>query len=144
MVLNQLQICEKSEQGAGVDMNRKDYTIYIVDDDESVRRALKRLFKSAGLRAETFGSAIEFQNAAHPDAPSCLILDVMMPGIGGLELQEHLKAVKINIPIIFISAYEDKEVCTKAMKEGAKAFLPKPVNGETLLADVYSALRNEP
>jgi len=140
MIFYQLQINELPEKTRESHVNIKSYLIYIVDDDESVRRALKRLFKSVGLEVETFASAGEFLNAGHTDSLSCLILDVKMPGISGLELQERLNAEVTKMPIIFISAYQEKEISAKAMKAGAKAFLSKPFDDQTLLDEVYSAL----
>jgi len=121
-------------------MTTKNYTIYVIDDDESVRRALKRIFKSVGLEAETFASADEFLKARHPHSRSCLIVDVKMPGMSGLEMQQHLNDSGIQVPIIFISAYQDDTICAQVIKAGAKAFLLKPFNDETLLNEVYSAI----
>ena len=97
--------------------------IYIVDDDEGVRQALSSLFRSVGLRRETFGSAREFLNARLADAPSCLVLDVRLPGLSGLDLQQELADRNIQIPIIFITGHADIPMSVQAMKAGAVEFL---------------------
>ncbi len=140
MIIYPMQIDDESGQRVKSPVNRENYKIYIVDDDESVRRALKRLFKSVGLGAETFASAVEFLITHHPVSHSCLVLDVKMPGLLGLELQEYLKAEKIEVPIIFISAYHDEEIRIRAIKAGARAFLFKPFNDQALLDEVYSSI----
>jgi len=140
MVFNHPSIHDIPNQSRRFPVNGKYSKIYIVDDDESVRMALKRLFKSVGLEVQTFASAVDFLNVAYPDYHGCLILDVRMPGILGLELQEYLKAEKITMPVIFISAYPDEKIRTIAMQRGAQAFLRKPFDDDTLLAEVYSAI----
>ena len=114
--------------------------IAIVDDDESVREALQSLLKSMGLRAEGFASAEDFLQSAHLPATTCLLLDVRMPGMGGLELQRQLAATERRIPIIFITAHGDEDTRVQALRAGAVDFLAKPFSEEALLAAVHSAL----
>lgn len=113
--------------------------IYIVDDDESVRRALKRLMRSAGFDAETFGSAEDFLCSGYQDIPGCLVLDVRMARMSGIELQEHLAICGSKIPIIFITAHEDGLARTTAMEAGAIAFFQKPFDAQELLGAVHAA-----
>ncbi len=113
--------------------------IYIVDDDKSVRKSLKRLMKSAGLRAKTLASAEDFLNSGYQDDPGCLILDVRMPGLNGLDLQKQLTAAGSKLPIIFITAHEDERVFNAAMEVGAVAFLQKPFDDQTLLSAIHIA-----
>jgi FixJ family two-component response regulator len=114
--------------------------IFVVDDDASVRDAISNLLESVGLRGETFASADEFLNAPRPEAPSCLILDVKLPGRNGLEVQEELEKVGIGIPIVFITAHGDVPMTSRAMKAGAVDFLAKPFQKKELLAAVHEAL----
>jgi FixJ family two-component response regulator len=114
--------------------------VFIVDDDASVRGALSSLIRSVGLRAEVFGSAAEFLRIARPDAPSCLILDVRLPGASGLEFQAELARAKIELPIIFITGHGDIPMSVKAMKAGALEFLTKPFRDQDLLDAVQAAL----
>src|SRR5947207_13544765 len=100
--------------------------VLVVDDDPSVRRAIKRLVESIGLQVELFGSAQEFLRSERPNAPSCLVLDIRLPGISGLDLQRELAATNIHIPIIFITAHGDIPMTVRAMKAGAVEFLTKP------------------
>jgi len=114
--------------------------IAIVDDDESVREALQSLLKSMGFRAEGFPSAEEFLQSAQISATTCLILDVRMPGMSGLELQRQLAADQRRIPIIFITAHGDDDTRARALQAGAVDFLAKPFSEEALLTAVHSAL----
>jgi FixJ family two-component response regulator len=114
--------------------------ISVVDDDESVRRATTLLIESFGFRAAAFESAETFLRSGHLDDTSCLILDVQMPGMNGLQLQSHLAAVGCGIPIIFITGYENKDSRRQAMRAGAAAFLGKPFSDEQLLQTIRSAL----
>jgi FixJ family two-component response regulator len=116
-------------------------TVCIIDDDESVRRALRRLIRSVGLDVETFATAEEFLQSPAVPAPRCLVLDVHLPGMSGLELQERLKAEGRDIPIIFITAYAEDRVRELAMRAGAIAFLRKPFN-EHLLLDALEQPRS--
>jgi FixJ family two-component response regulator len=115
--------------------------ISVVDDDESVRRTTALLIESFGFRAAAFESAETFLKSGHLHDTSCLIVDVQMPGMNGLQLQSHLAAAKCGIPIIFITAYESKDSRQRAMQAGAAAFLGKPFSDEQLLQTIRSALR---
>jgi FixJ family two-component response regulator len=117
--------------------------ISIIDDDESVRRTTIRLIESFGFRAAAFGSAESFLSSGQLDCSVCLIVDVRMPGMNGVELQRQLAATDSRIPIIFITAYDDKESRRRAMQAGAVAFLAKPFADEQLLQWIRSALRQE-
>ena len=114
--------------------------ISIVDDDESVRDALDSLLKSIGYRTEVFASATEFLRLGHNEDAKCLILDVRMPGLSGLELQRQLVASGSSIPIIFITAHGDEAARAQALAAGAVAFLRKPFTEEALLNAVQAAL----
>ncbi len=117
--------------------------ISVIDDDESVRRTTTRLIESFGFRTAAFESAEMFLNSGELHDTSCLIVDVRMPGMNGLQLQSELAAAGCRIPIIFITAYEDKESHRLAMQAGAVAFLAKPFTDEQLLKWIRSALRQE-
>lgn len=112
-----------------------------MDDDESVRGSLKRLIRSLGLAVETFASAEDFLSSPDAAAADCLILDMRMPGLSGLDLQQRLAQAGSRIPIIFISAHDDQEARLRAMKGGAVAFLQKPFEEEDLLEALCTALR---
>jgi len=115
-------------------------TVYVVDDDESVRNAKARLLKSVGLRVEVFGSARGFLDHDRGDVPGCLLLDVRMPGLGGLDLQRELADSEDDLPIVFMSAHGDIPMSVRAIKAGAVDFLPKPVNDQELLNAVGKAI----
>ncbi|HEX3561086.1 MAG TPA: response regulator [Pyrinomonadaceae bacterium] len=117
-----------------------DGVIAIVDDDESVRQALRRLINSVGFKVETFASAEEFLSSARAPGPDCLILDVRLPGMSGLELQSRLVAANYQLPIIFISAYDDGQTRLRALAAGAIELLPKPFSAEALFEAINSAL----
>ena len=114
--------------------------MFVVDDDASVRRALARLLHSAGYQTETFASAEGFLAQSRFDAPGCIILDVRMPGLNGLELQQALAAADRQLPIVFITGHGDVPMSVRAMKAGAEDFLPKPFDDEELLKAVARAL----
>jgi FixJ family two-component response regulator len=114
--------------------------VYVVDDDDSVRTALSSLIRSVGLRVETFSSASEFVAAKRPDAPSCLVLDVRLPGVSGLDFQTELAKTNTLIPIIFITGHGDIPMSVKAMKAGAVEFLTKPFRDQDLLDAIQVAL----
>jgi FixJ family two-component response regulator len=114
--------------------------IAIVDDDESVRLALKSLLSSVGLYAETFASGEEFMESHYLSHTNCLIADVRMPGMSGLELQDRLKAANRPIPIIFISAHDDGEARIRSLRAGAVDFLQKPFSEESLLRAISTCL----
>ena len=120
-------------------MKAGDATVFVVDDDYSIRRSLKRLLESAAFNVETFSSADDFLSYRRRDVLGCLILDVRMPGVGGLELQRQLAETGSELPIIFITAYADEEVEARARKAGARAFLTKPLDDEVLLEAVREA-----
>jgi FixJ family two-component response regulator len=118
--------------------------ISIVDDDESFRNSLNNLIRSVGFCAQGFSSAEAFLNSSQRHDTACLILDVRMPGMDGLELQHHLSAAGERIPIIFITAHADDEQERRAMEAGAVGFLYKPFSQESLLQAVRSALGEQP
>ena len=115
-------------------------TVFVIDDDAGVRAAVQGLLKSAGLPCESFRSAEEFLHRSRPDGPSCLVLDVSLPGINGLEFQRALADAGFQIPIIFITGHGDIPMTVKAMKSGAVEFLTKPFPDEALLDAVHQAL----
>jgi RNA polymerase sigma factor (sigma-70 family) len=117
--------------------------VLVVDDDPSVGRAIKRLVESVGLHAAQFGSAQEFARSQPPNTCSCLVLDVRLPGISGLDFQRQLAEANINIPIIFISAHGDIPMTVRAMKAGAVEFLTKPFRDQDLLDAVQIALERD-
>jgi FixJ family two-component response regulator len=117
--------------------------IFIVDDDDEVRRALTRLFSSVGHQVKVFGSAAEFLASTLPDVPSCLVLDVRLPGLSGLDFQAELAKASIYIPIIFMSGYGDIPMSVKAMKAGALDFLTKPFRDQDMLDAVAVALERD-
>ena len=114
--------------------------ISIVDDDESVRNALKSLIDSVGFRAEVFDSGEKFLNSPYLSQTDCLIADVRMPGMSGLELQDRLSAAGRSIPIVFISAHEDKEARARGLRAGAIDFLQKPFSEDSLLGAISVCL----
>lgn len=118
-----------------------DVNLSIVDDDDLVRKALKRLISCTGYQVETYASAEEFLNSGDLENRHCLILDVRMPGLSGLELQRHLRARNNRLPIIFITSLADDASKTEAMDGGAIDFLTKPFKEEQLLAAIQKALR---
>jgi FixJ family two-component response regulator len=115
-------------------------TVFVVDDDDLVRASVQGMLKSVGLRSETFGTAQEFLRSKRPDGPSCLVLDVRLPGINGLDFQRELADAGIRIPIIFITGHGDIPMTVKAMKSGAVEFLTKPFRDQDLLDAIYQAL----
>src|SRR6202020_734983 len=115
-------------------------TVFVVDDDADVRESIQELLESVGLLSQSFGTAQEFLAAGRSDGPSCLILDVRLPGISGLELQHELKRGRISIPIIFLTAHADAPMSVKAMKAGAVEFLTKPFRHQDLLDAVQRSL----
>src|SRR5437899_6996501 len=121
-------------------MNEPAPIVFVVDDDSSVRRAIKRLIESEGLEVELFGSAQEFLQSRRPDAPSCLVLDIKLPGISGLDFQRQLAEAGIRIPIIFITGHGDIPMTVRAMKAGAVEFLTKPFRDQDLLDAIQIAL----
>jgi RNA polymerase sigma factor (sigma-70 family) len=118
-------------------------TVFVIDDDASLREALKSLIRSVGLQVELFGSAQEFLQRKPPDGPSCLILDIRLPGIGGLDFQRKLAEANIPIPIIFITGHGDIPMSVRAMKAGAVEFLTKPFRDQDLLDAIQLALERD-
>jgi FixJ family two-component response regulator len=115
-------------------------TVFVVDDDAGMRASIAGLLKSAGLRAECFGAAEEFLRSNRAEVPSCLVLDVSLPGINGLEFQHKLTDAGVQIPIIFITGHGDIPMTVKAMKSGAVEFLTKPFHDQDLLDAIQQAL----
>jgi FixJ family two-component response regulator len=118
-------------------------TVFVVDDDAGVRASIQGLLKSAGMRSESFSTAEEFLRGKRPDAPSCLVLDVSLPGVSGLDFQHELADAGIQIPIIFVTGHGDIPMSVKAMKSGAVEFLTKPFLDEDLLAAIQQALHRD-
>jgi FixJ family two-component response regulator len=117
--------------------------VYVVDDDTSIREALSSLIESAGLRVQTFASAQEFLQLKRPNTPACLVLDVRLPGLSGLELQRKLSPARTRIPIIFITGHGDIPMSVQAMKAGAVEFLPKPFRDDQLLEAIQQAIERD-
>ena len=124
-------------------MNEKNGLVFIVDDDRHTRESLSNLIRSAGLSAQTFSSAQEFLAAERPNGPGCLVLDVQLPGLSGLDLQRELAKAGIKIPIIFITGHGDIPTSVRAIKAGALEFLTKPVNREDLLRAIQQAIARD-
>jgi FixJ family two-component response regulator len=118
-------------------------TVFVVDDDASMRNALSNLFRSVGLRAEVFGSAPELLQSRLPDVPSCLVLDIRLPGPSGLDFQNELAKVNIHIPIIFVTGHGDIQMTVRAMKAGAIDFLTKPFRDQDMLDAVATAIERD-
>ena len=118
-------------------------TVFVIDDDADVRASIQGLLKSAGLRSVSFERAEQFLQRKPPDIPSCLILDVSLPGINGLDFQEQLRSAGLQIPIIFLTGYGDIPMSVKAMKSGAVEFLTKPLKRHTLLDAIQQALARD-
>ena len=117
-----------------------DPTVFVIDDDDLVRAAIQGLLKSVGLQAETFETTQQFLGCGRPDGPSCLVLDVRLPGVNGLDFQRQLADSGVRIPIIFITGHGDIPMTVKAMKSGAVEFLTKPFHDEDLLNAIHQAL----
>src|SRR6202035_467537 len=118
-------------------------TVFVIDDDAGVRAAIQGLLKSVSLRSEAFGTAQEFLRSRRSEVPSCLVLDVRLPGINGLDFQRELAAAGILIPIIFITGHADIPMTVKAMKSGAVEFLTKPFRDQDLLDVIHRALKRD-
>jgi len=115
--------------------------VYVIDDDAAVRTALRRVIATTGLRVELLDSAEAYLRRAAPSPPACLVLDVRMPGKGGLELQRALKATPHDLPIVFVSGHANERTRTQALSAGAVAVIDKPVDSSELLGAIASALR---
>jgi len=124
-------------------MSEADARIFVVDDDASMRDALQRLLRSVGLQVATFASAREFLHHRGADVPGCLVLDVRLPGLSGLDLQRELAAAQLDLPIIFITGYGDIPMTVQAMKAGAVEFLTKPFRDQDLLDAIQHALERD-
>jgi RNA polymerase sigma factor (sigma-70 family) len=121
-------------------MNDSPDVVYVVDDDPSIRRSLERLFRSVGHECISFGSAIEFLHSERRDAPACLVLDVRLPGLSGLDLQQEMAAANVLIPIVFLTGHGGIPLSVRAMKAGAVDFLTKPFHEQELLDAVRQAI----
>jgi len=124
-------------------MNAPKPIVFVVDDDVSIRAAIKNLLRSVGLDVETFATAQEFLSAKRADVPSCLVLDVRLPGVSGLDLQRQLAEARIEMPIVFITGHGDIPMSVRAMKAGAVEFLTKPFRDQDLLDAVQHAIDAE-
>ena len=124
-------------------MANQDPIIFVVDDDEAVRLSTEMLIRSMGLRVESFESAAEFLEDFDPQQPGCIILDIRMPGMSGLELQEHLNEIQATIPVIFVTGHGDVPMAVKAMKAGAIDFIQKPFRDQELIDRVHAALDHD-
>lgn len=114
--------------------------VFVIDDDDLVRESIQEMLKSVGLHSETFGTPQAFLASKRPDGPSCLVLDVRLPGVNGLDFQHQLVAAGIQIPVIFITGHGDIPMTVKAMKSGAVEFLTKPFRDQDLLDAINQAL----
>jgi len=115
-------------------------TVFVIDDDAGVRASIQGLLKSVGLRSETFGTAQDFLRSKRQDGPSCLVLDVRLPGVNGLDFQRQLADAGVQIPIIFVTGHGDIPMTVRAMKSGAVEFLTKPFRDQDLLDAIHQAL----
>ena len=124
-------------------MSEPDAMVFVVDDDAQTRDALKNLMRSVGLQVEVFASAQDFLRSKRPDVPVCLVLDVRLRGLSGLDLQKRMAEAKIEVPIIFITGYGDIPMTVQAMKAGAVEFLTKPFRNQELLDAIHQALEKD-
>ena len=124
-------------------MTEDEPIVIVVDDDPSVRRSTERLIRSGGLNVRTFASAGEFLDHPRPEGPACLVLDVRMPGLSGMDLQRELIQAGVHLPIIFVTGHGDIPMTVRAMKAGAVEFLTKPFRGRSLLDAVRAAIERD-
>ncbi len=124
-------------------MNELNSTVFVVDDDLSIRTALKSLIRSVGLNVETFASCQEFLKFSRQEVPSCLVLDVRLPGMSGLDFQRELINMNVRLPVIFITAHGDIPMSVRAMKAGAVEFLPKPFRDQDLIDAIHLSLERD-
>ncbi|MCM3903354.1 MAG: response regulator transcription factor [Pyrinomonadaceae bacterium] len=124
-------------------MKKAEQVVFVIDDDPSMRAAIRELIEAVGISCQTFGSGQELLNATLPDVPSCLVLDVRLPGLSGLNLQRELTARSIHIPIIFITGHGDIPMSVQAMKAGAVEFLTKPFRDQDLLDAIEQATERD-
>lgn len=122
---------------------KRETTVFVVDDDLSIRRSLRRVIESVGLGVECYAGAGEFLEGYDPARPGCLVLDVRMPGLSGLDLQETLATREVRLPIVFITAYGDVPMTARAMKAGAVDFIEKPFNEQVLLDAIRRAIEQD-
>ncbi len=120
--------------------DKKEATVFVVDDDDAMRESLTWLIESVGLNVETYASADDFLKSYYPGRPGCVLLDVRMPGMSGLELQGHLQQQQVTVPVIMITGHGDVPMAVRAMKAGAIDFIEKPFNDEQLLESIRNAL----
>jgi FixJ family two-component response regulator len=128
---------------AGLARSSQDPVVFIIDDDVAVRESLHSLFRDVRLQAELFGSATELLASRQPDAASCLVLDIRLPGMSGLDFQAQLARANIDIPIVFITGYADIPMAVRAMRAGAVDFLTKPFREQDLLDAVATAIARD-
>jgi len=128
---------------ARLEMSEEDPTVYVIDDDVSVRESLDSLIRSVGFQVQKFTSAAEFLDSKLPNTPSCLVLDVRLPGLSGLDLQRELARMEVQIPIIFITGHADIPMSVRAMKAGAVEFLTKPFREQDLLDAIQQAIERD-
>ncbi|MBS0233078.1 MAG: response regulator transcription factor [Proteobacteria bacterium] len=133
----------KGNQSSGRSVETHSSCVYVVDDDASVREALSSLFRSVGLQVEMFGAATEFLQKKIPDIPSCLVLDIRLPGVSGLDFQTQLAKSGIRMPVIFMTGHGDIPMSVRAMKAGAVDFLTKPFRDQDMLDAVFAALETD-
>ena len=124
-------------------MSKPESIVYVVDDDESVREAIQSLIRSVGLHVEAFASAQDFLRSKRPDVPGCLVLDIRLPGLSGLQLQRKLADADIRIPIVFMTGHGDIPMTVKAMKAGAVEFLTKPFRDQDLLDAIQQSIETD-
>lgn len=124
-------------------MNHPDQMVFVVDDDPAIRTALQRLIRSVGIEVQTFSSAQDFLRASRPQVPACLVLDVRLPDLSGLNLQEKLAEAQVDLPIVFITGYGDIPMTVRAMKGGALEFLTKPLKEQDLLEAIQRGIERD-
>lgn len=124
-------------------MHNANQTVFVIDDDEAVRDALSMLFRAAGLRVETYTSAGNFLKSYRLERGGCLVLDIRMPGMSGLALQEELRRRRMSIPIVFLTGHGDVPMAVRAMKDGAFDFIEKPIDSQRLIPSVLAALKHD-
>jgi FixJ family two-component response regulator len=117
--------------------------VFVIDDDEDLRDGLSNLLRTVGLQVRTFASAMDFLKSSLPNAPSCLVLDVRLPGLSGLDFQSELARKNVGIPIVFMTGHGDIPMTVRAMKAGAVEFLPKPFHDQDMLDAVHTALEKD-
>src|SRR6516162_8914717 len=125
------------------DRTNEQAVVFVIDDDEDLRDGLSNLMRSVGLQVRAFASAMDFLKSSLPDAPSCLVLDVRLPGLSGLDFQSELARKNVGIPIVFMTGHGDIPMTVRAMKAGAVEFLPKPFHDQHMLDAVHSALEKD-